>query len=242
MSATANNPGPTEVTAKQAYEQAGIGPEDIHCFEVQDTDAFCEIEIYESSGAVRAWRRRQADRRGANRNQRRQARQHERRPNQQGRARRRLAPGTGRRNRLAASRRGRSSAGRRTPRSGWRTSLARAATAPSRSCSGRARVGAGCACRSARRQRRNRRRALSLRSRSVDGTRRVSWKLSLRRGIDEAGDIPSPNPARAGSRMQMIDPNGRAVIGIRRSEIPPARSQFAEPRRATKPTQISNSS
>ncbi|MGD0188321.1 MAG: thiolase family protein [Roseiarcus sp.] len=50
MSATANNPGPTEVTAKQAYERAGMGPEDIHCFEVQDTDAFCEIEIYESLG------------------------------------------------------------------------------------------------------------------------------------------------------------------------------------------------
>lgn len=50
MSATANNPGPTEVTAKQAYERAGIGPQDIDCFEVQDTDAFCEIEIYEALG------------------------------------------------------------------------------------------------------------------------------------------------------------------------------------------------
>ena len=50
MSATARNPGPTEVTGKQAYERAGIGPEDIDCFEVQDTDAFCEIEIYESLG------------------------------------------------------------------------------------------------------------------------------------------------------------------------------------------------
>lgn len=50
MSATANNPGPTEVTGKQAYERAGIGPKDVDCFEVQDTDAFCEIEIYESLG------------------------------------------------------------------------------------------------------------------------------------------------------------------------------------------------
>ena len=50
MSATANNPGPTEVTAKQAYERAGLGPEAIGCFEVQDTDAFCEIEIYENLG------------------------------------------------------------------------------------------------------------------------------------------------------------------------------------------------
>ena len=50
MSATANNPGPTEVTANQAYEKTGIGPKDIDCFEVQDTDAFCEIEIYENLG------------------------------------------------------------------------------------------------------------------------------------------------------------------------------------------------
>ena len=50
MSATANNPGPTEVTARKAFDRAGIGPADIDCFEVQDTDAFCEIEIYESLG------------------------------------------------------------------------------------------------------------------------------------------------------------------------------------------------
>ena len=50
MSATANNEGPTEVTARQAYERAGLGPADVDCFEVQDTDAFCEIEIYEELG------------------------------------------------------------------------------------------------------------------------------------------------------------------------------------------------
>ena len=50
MSATITNPGPTEVTAKKAYEQAGIGPDEIDCFEVQDTDAFCEIEITEELG------------------------------------------------------------------------------------------------------------------------------------------------------------------------------------------------
>lgn len=50
MSARASNPGPTAVTAKQAFERAGLGPEDIDCFEVQDTDAFCEIEIYEELG------------------------------------------------------------------------------------------------------------------------------------------------------------------------------------------------
>jgi acetyl-CoA C-acetyltransferase len=50
MSAIAHNPGPTEVTASQAYQRAGIGPGDIDCFEVQDTDAFCELEIYEDLG------------------------------------------------------------------------------------------------------------------------------------------------------------------------------------------------
>jgi acetyl-CoA acetyltransferase len=47
MSATAHNDGPTEVTAAKAYEKAGLGASDINCFEVQDTDAFCELEIYE---------------------------------------------------------------------------------------------------------------------------------------------------------------------------------------------------
>lgn len=50
MSATITNTGPTAVAAQRAYEQAGISPQDINCFEVQDTDAFCEIEIYEDLG------------------------------------------------------------------------------------------------------------------------------------------------------------------------------------------------
>jgi acetyl-CoA acetyltransferase len=50
LSVTARNAGPTEVTSKAAYERAGVGPGDVHCFEVQDTDAFCEIEIYEQLG------------------------------------------------------------------------------------------------------------------------------------------------------------------------------------------------
>ena len=50
MSAKMSNPGPTEITSQKAYKQAGLGPEDVDCFEVQDTDAFCEIEIYEQLG------------------------------------------------------------------------------------------------------------------------------------------------------------------------------------------------
>jgi acetyl-CoA C-acetyltransferase len=50
MSGRAQNPGPTEEAAKGAYEQAGVGPNDINCLEVQDTDAFCEIEALEGLG------------------------------------------------------------------------------------------------------------------------------------------------------------------------------------------------
>lgn len=50
LSATADNPGPTEEAGKLAYAQAGVGPKDIDCFEVQDTDAFCEIEALEGLG------------------------------------------------------------------------------------------------------------------------------------------------------------------------------------------------
>lgn len=49
-SARTNYPGPTEAASKKAYEEAGIGPKDISLFEVQDTDAFCEIEICEQIG------------------------------------------------------------------------------------------------------------------------------------------------------------------------------------------------
>lgn len=50
ISSRISNPGPTEVTGKKAYAEAGIGPTDVDVFEVQDTDAFCEIEIYEGLG------------------------------------------------------------------------------------------------------------------------------------------------------------------------------------------------
>ena len=53
ISATMTNPGPTERTSRLAYEKAGIGPDDINLFEVQDTDAFCEVEIYEQLGLCR---------------------------------------------------------------------------------------------------------------------------------------------------------------------------------------------
>jgi len=40
----------TERTSKQAYEQAGIGPDDIGIFEINNAVSFLEIEAYESLG------------------------------------------------------------------------------------------------------------------------------------------------------------------------------------------------
>jgi acetyl-CoA C-acetyltransferase len=50
MSAKIENPGPTEMASRKAFEVAGLGCKEVDCFEVQDTDAFCELEIYEHLG------------------------------------------------------------------------------------------------------------------------------------------------------------------------------------------------
>ena len=50
QSAKVTNPHVTQLTAAEVYAQAGIGPEDVDVMEVQDTDAFCELEAYEHIG------------------------------------------------------------------------------------------------------------------------------------------------------------------------------------------------
>jgi acetyl-CoA acetyltransferase len=50
MSARVSNPHVTELASKEAYEVAAIGPEDLDVAEVQDTDAFMELETYEHLG------------------------------------------------------------------------------------------------------------------------------------------------------------------------------------------------
>ncbi len=50
MSVRVAPPHVTKDTADQAYKIAGLGPEDVDIAEVQDTDAFCEIEACESLG------------------------------------------------------------------------------------------------------------------------------------------------------------------------------------------------
>ena len=37
----------TTTAAREAYEKAGVGPEELSCAEIQDTDSFCELEHYE---------------------------------------------------------------------------------------------------------------------------------------------------------------------------------------------------
>lgn len=46
----AGNPSVYAMTARAAYQKAGLGPQDIDLAEVQDTDAFSEIECYEELG------------------------------------------------------------------------------------------------------------------------------------------------------------------------------------------------
>lgn len=47
VSAKVTNPHVTTLTSDDAYRIAGCGPEDIDVAEVQDTDAFCELEAWE---------------------------------------------------------------------------------------------------------------------------------------------------------------------------------------------------
>lgn len=50
MSAKVKNPHVSKLASKEAYEAAGVGPEDVDVAEVQDTDAFMELETYEHLG------------------------------------------------------------------------------------------------------------------------------------------------------------------------------------------------
>jgi acetyl-CoA C-acetyltransferase len=50
MSAKIENPSPVTLASQKAYEIAGVGPMDMDLIELQDTDAFCELQIYENLG------------------------------------------------------------------------------------------------------------------------------------------------------------------------------------------------
>jgi len=50
FSSRVNPPPVTTLTANEAYEKAGVGPENLGVVELQDTEVFCEIEAYEELG------------------------------------------------------------------------------------------------------------------------------------------------------------------------------------------------
>ncbi|MFC1981457.1 thiolase family protein [Chloroflexota bacterium] len=54
LSAKISNPNQCITASREAYEEAGIGPEDIDVAEVQDTDAFMELVHYEELGFCNA--------------------------------------------------------------------------------------------------------------------------------------------------------------------------------------------
>ena len=102
----ATAPSPTAEAAAAAFEQAGIGPEDVDVAQLQDTESGAEIMHLAETGLCAARRaggadpeRRDADRRAA-------AGQHRRRLPGQRRADRRLRPAPGPRGRAPAARRG----------------------------------------------------------------------------------------------------------------------------------------
>ena len=122
------------LAARAAYEEAGVGPDDVDVVECQDTDAARELLAWEELGlcargeqaAILAdgERRRSAARRPVNVS---------RRPAVEGRAARRVGARSGGRARAPAARRGRRPPGRRAPGSASRTPSAAARTPRSRS-------------------------------------------------------------------------------------------------------------
>ena len=83
-------PAPTTLAATDAYEEAGLGPSDLHVVECQDTDAGPRARFVRGTRAVRARRLRRAARLGRHRAGRPSPRQPERGTALEGRAARRL--------------------------------------------------------------------------------------------------------------------------------------------------------
>ena len=89
------SPPPSTLAATAAYEEAGIGPDDLDVVECQDTDAARELLSYEELGLCAPGRRGRTARRGRHRARRAHPGQPERGAAVQGRAARGLGPGPG---------------------------------------------------------------------------------------------------------------------------------------------------
>ena len=99
-------PSPTTEAAAAAFEQAGVGPEDVDVAQLQDTESGAEIMHLAETGPLRARRAGVADPERRDPVRRTAAGQHRRRLPRQRRADRRVRPASGPRGRAPAARRG----------------------------------------------------------------------------------------------------------------------------------------
>ena len=106
-------PSPTTEAAAAAFEQAGVGPEDVDVAQLQDTESGAEVMHLAETGPLRARRAGVADPERRDAPRRPAAGQHRRRLPGQRRADRRVRPAAGPRGRAAAARRGGRAPGRR---------------------------------------------------------------------------------------------------------------------------------
>jgi acetyl-CoA acetyltransferase len=122
-------PTPTEMAARAAYEEAGLGPDELDVVELQDTDAARHILSAEELGLCARGAGGRWVRDGGGEMTSRLPGEPERRPALQGRAARRLGHRPGDRNRLAAPRHVRRPPGRERAASASRTRSGRGANA-----------------------------------------------------------------------------------------------------------------
>ena len=99
-------PSPTTEAAAAAFEQAGVGPEDVDVAQLQDTESGAEIMHLAETGLCEHGEQESLIQSGATRLRRPAAGQHRRRLPRQRRADRRVRPAPGPRGRAAAARRG----------------------------------------------------------------------------------------------------------------------------------------
>ena len=127
-SRSSSAPSPTTEAAAAAFEQAGIGPEDVDVAQLQDTESGAEVMHLAETGLCQHGEQEALIQSGATRARRAPARQHRRRLPRERRADRRLRAAPGARGRAAAARRGGRAPDRRDPRgSASRRSTARRA-------------------------------------------------------------------------------------------------------------------
>ena len=116
---------PTVYASKAAYEEAGIGPDDVDVAQLQDTDAGAEVIHMAENGFCADGEQEKLDRRRRHRDHRPDADQHRRRPHRQRRAHRGLRPAPGARARAPAAGRGGRPPDRRRAEGGLRPGLRR---------------------------------------------------------------------------------------------------------------------